>query len=77
MIRFAGWLRLVKRQQQAEHKSKGIKMNNHSGMKMKTNVKAGGGGLLNGGNHNQSGLAVKSAVKAGGLILSNHNQTAR
>jgi hypothetical protein len=44
------------------------------GMKIKTNVKAGGVGMQ----HNQTvvrGLKIKTNVKAGGLT-SNHNQTA-
>ena len=48
-------------------------MNNHSGMKMKTNVEAGGLILSN---HNQAvagGLRTNTKVKAGGR-LTNHNQ---
>jgi hypothetical protein len=49
-----------------------------TGMKIKSNVKAGGVGVPQGSmNHNQTvsrGLKVKSGVKAGGVPL-NHNQT--
>jgi hypothetical protein len=48
-------------------------------MKIKSNVKAGSGGLAT--NHNQAvkGLRVKSSVKAGdnGRIITNHNQSAK
>ena len=42
------------------------------GLKIKTNVKAGG---LNAQNHNQMAVKVKTNVKAGGLNTQNHNQT--
>lgn len=43
-------------------------------MKVKSSVKAGGGGIAT--NHNQAvkGLRVKSSVKAGKITV-NHNQT--
>jgi hypothetical protein len=61
-----------------------VKVRNHNesassgGVKVRTAVKAGKGGLLR--NHNETasaGVKVRTSVKAGGIRLSNHNEAAR
>jgi hypothetical protein len=48
-----------------------MKTTTKTGLKIKTNVKAGGLNI----NHNRAGLKVKTSVKAGGLNI-NHSRPA-
>ena len=44
----------------------------NAGLKVKTSIKAGGGGWQN---HNRSGLKVKTSIKSGGGGWQNHTRS--